>query len=461
MLGNRILVPSFLTFLLLHLYSNAAHGVFHYLVLEALTGYLAEVARPAHHYFSWGRFLNILIHIIICFALYLLGSSANKVHLVLQPECGVVFHPETHNREGKAVSSRRARHHSGSNKPSRSPQTPGDAGEGKRRLPKANEDSHRIPKADVKRRGETPADNQLFACPLFKYNPLEHRNCLLKNHLTSISYVVQHLQRPVHQRQPIHCPRCGVQFGTRDECNRHINSPQQCSPQSFHYPGLTEDQLTAIRTRRNAFPDDVSRWFDLWKGMFPNTRPPDSPFVVSEKQELLNVTRRAYIIAKLYAEAGGGQPPDPLALFDWNYVSGLIGSLSFGMVPGDLSFLSSDNRFPEISWTDGGSLSDMLPSWQPQSHQPPPSQSNSINGMEWEQEVNGAPIASSSQMGSNQPPFHNLPESNTHSSSGWVSLYPAFRPNEDPPISEVVSDEHPGDPCLPVWEGDGDPPFDT
>ncbi|KAK4443622.1 hypothetical protein QBC34DRAFT_416682 [Podospora aff. communis PSN243] len=377
--------------------------------------------RAPRYYFPWAQLRDILLHIVVFSTLHPLAFSAHKIKLsvaLLTANGASTLHPETPSRSGKEIPSRPSNDRPQLNKGRRSENVRGTASHNTPRRRKLDSSNGLSPRPDVKRTGVAPAINgRLFACPLYKFNPVEHRECLVKNRLTCISYVVQHLLR-FHKAQPIHCPKCGDTFDTRDECNNHIiSSAQSCEPRPFHHPGLTEDQLRAIRRRRNG-ADEETRWFDLWKGMFPETSLPDSPYVLDEQQELLNVIRRAYLIASAWY---GERLPNPLALLDWDYVSGLIAMLPFGPARGDRSYLSSDDRALQVPVAGGRSPSDVLSTSQTQPGQSYPPQSITFSD-DWAGPSNSSPITGSSQMSSNQEIFTDPFRSTTQSVSGWDSV---------------------------------------
>lgn len=137
------------------------------------------------------------------------------------------------------------------------------------------------------KRPRTNCDGRLLACPYYKFNPLEHNRCLLRNRLTDTSFVVQHVLR-THNRQPIHCPVCGNVFDTHTERDSHIQA-QSCERREVRYEGLTQDQVNRLRVPRRHL-NEVKRWFSIWDIIFPNTPRPDSPYVGSEAEEMIGVS---------------------------------------------------------------------------------------------------------------------------------------------------------------------------
>ncbi len=159
------------------------------------------------------------------------------------------------------------------------------------------------------RSGDT--GGRLLACPFFKHNPTEYIGCLLRHRLTSTSFVKQHLQR-VH-RQPIHCPACGSAFSNESEQHRHVRQ-QSCERKDFRHPGINSDQLSQVREPLRGL-DERERWNSMWKILFPYEPLPDSPYVGSAEEEILNMTRRA--VEAVFPDA----PPRLLGFLNWNSVS--------------------------------------------------------------------------------------------------------------------------------------------
>lgn len=387
-------------------------------------------------------------------------EQESLIFALLLSECRLSLHPATQSRNGKEPSSRRASDRSEPYKHLRSAPAPGNAGKADSRRRKAGDDSNRSSRTRVKTPGTTaPVAGRSLACLLYKFNPVEHRGCLLKNHLTSTSFVVQHMLRS-HEHQPVHCPTCGVVFDSREACNTHITQ-QQCSSQPFDHPGLTEDQLNVLRNppRERRRLDEEARWFDIWDGMFPTSARPESAYVLEEQQELLNIIRRAIHIARRYGyRTSESDPPGRdwawgyETMPEWGFIRDHIIPWPFypGQVPVDLSFLSSDGRLPHnvtnalIFQSNAGreSPSDMLP--LSQSRWPTPLQvPTNYSDMGLEQTLDTSAFASSSLMSSSQPVFSTSLGSDDHSLGG--SSIPHLRPrsSENPPLSGMMPEDHP------------------
>lgn len=382
-------------------------------------------------------------------------------------QCRIFSHPVERGRKDKEPQSRRA---SDASHPYKAPKpfSPGRQSSITQQ-PGPEEDSNLVPRTTVKGRGVSSPTGPFLACPLYKFNPIAHRGCLLANHLTSTSYVVQHVIRS-HKKQPIHCPTCGVKFETRVDCNGHIRS-ERCSPQRFDHPGLTEDQWNVLQARRDRHPrlDEEARWFSLWDALFPETPRPASPFVLNEQQELLGVIRRIYRITEAW---GCPMTNSFWDLLDWDFICSNIASwFSLGQTPYDLSFLSSDDRFPQndaaanilidpsFGTHGAGSPSDVF-TFQPRSRRPSPSELHIPGGPIESEQVDNS-LIDSSEMGSSQPILSSSVGSNNHDSSIESSIPPNLDPGFEltsiPFIPESSFNMDSGRfqwPDLPDWEND-------
>ena len=158
---------------------------------------------------------------------------------------------------------------------------------------------------------DTSKRSGLLACPFYKHDPTEHMECLLRNRLTSTSFVRQHLLRA--HCQPIHCPCCGRKFREEVERDNHVREVR-CTLNSFTYPGLNTGQLTQIRTPPRDLNERV-RWNSMWKVLFPGEPCPKDPYVGSAQEEILGIARRAV------EAANPDTSSEVLQILNWDAVS--------------------------------------------------------------------------------------------------------------------------------------------
>lgn len=135
-------------------------------------------------------------------------------------------------------------------------------------------------------------DTGSLACPFYIENKHRYRACLTKNEYLSIEDVKQHLY--MEHRQPISCPICHGHFASYDLRNHHLRTRDHCHPKDLPAAaGLTEQQVDDMSAVSDLSQPQEDAWFELWKVIFPDTRPPASPFY-SDKQGLIVTSLRDF-----------------------------------------------------------------------------------------------------------------------------------------------------------------------
>ncbi|KAJ0122147.1 hypothetical protein J7T55_002659 [Diaporthe amygdali] len=144
-----------------------------------------------------------------------------------------------------------------------------------------DDDEQGLRKKFTKREGD--GDGPGFLCPYYYRYRHRWRECLQRK-LTRISDVRQHLTR-VHT-QAAHCTICGITFDndlSHTLLDEHI-AAGTCQSRRFDFPGITQDQfnemdrLTGPRHRLTP----VDKWLVMWRIVFPDAPPPDSPYSSGE-----------------------------------------------------------------------------------------------------------------------------------------------------------------------------------
>ncbi|KAK1852619.1 hypothetical protein CCHR01_04773 [Colletotrichum chrysophilum] len=113
-----------------------------------------------------------------------------------------------------------------------------------------------------------------WACPLYKYDPIRHMECLFHS-LTESRHVKRHLIR--HHKQPDHCPTCYKRFPQKTDRDQHIVD-RTCSPRPEPEDWdmfISEDAVAKIDKVVGGY------WFAMWDIIYPNTPRPLSPFLES------------------------------------------------------------------------------------------------------------------------------------------------------------------------------------
>ncbi|KAK1980160.1 hypothetical protein LZ30DRAFT_144734 [Colletotrichum cereale] len=143
--------------------------------------------------------------------------------------------------------------------------------------PASDEDVHTAPGS---KRPKVPAPpTKTLACPFWKKNPDNHRQCY-KKVLSKIKYVKSHLYR--FHPAPITCPCCGVEFQSEDVRNEHLRA-RGCEVVERGYiadhEGLTAERMRQVSKRADPRHSEEEQWFFIWETIFPNTPRPSSAYI--------------------------------------------------------------------------------------------------------------------------------------------------------------------------------------
>ncbi|GAW16744.1 hypothetical protein ANO14919_061810 [Xylariales sp. No.14919] len=129
-----------------------------------------------------------------------------------------------------------------------------------------------------------------LSCPFHKKNPQRHQNCS-KFNLRRIKDVKQHIYRH-HCKPAIYCPRCSQDFKYPSERDDHIRKAKCVVKEVPHDDGIiSENQRQKLRNYSNRGTSIEEQWMELWKLLFPRTKPPRSPHVEAGQAELLSCLR--------------------------------------------------------------------------------------------------------------------------------------------------------------------------
>ncbi|KAL8396726.1 hypothetical protein RB594_003703 [Gaeumannomyces avenae] len=139
-----------------------------------------------------------------------------------------------------------------------------------------------------KRRKQSPSDAEddapslesppSFACPLFRYDPVVHHECLMLE-LPAPWAVRHHLQRRHSSDQ--RCPTCGSYFTSRSKLKAHQEQKQPCRamPLERHYHDLGPERLAQLSTfdKKTRFMDKAAKWSWIWGVVCPKPDQPPPP----------------------------------------------------------------------------------------------------------------------------------------------------------------------------------------
>ncbi|ETS77031.1 hypothetical protein PFICI_10905 [Pestalotiopsis fici W106-1] len=121
----------------------------------------------------------------------------------------------------------------------------------------------------------TGDSKNVLACHFYKMNPRQHLECLQRG-FHNISALGQHLGKQ-HKLGPIHCGNCWTSFTSDGELRAHL---PLCKPTG----GIAVDHLPDVPKTRQ---DPSWKWYWIWRKLFPNFTPPDTPYTDGPEYQLI------------------------------------------------------------------------------------------------------------------------------------------------------------------------------
>lgn len=144
---------------------------------------------------------------------------------------------------------------------------------------------------------KTGHDNStsLFACPLYKQYPLQHRRCFALS-LRRPKDVKQHIYRS-HTQPEFYCAMCSDVFDTATEREAHWRE-RLCdrleSSVLLEFQGITEDQKRMLNEKSPRDLGVEDQWFQIYAILFPVSEPPRSPYVGNLLEEIVPLLRQKW-----------------------------------------------------------------------------------------------------------------------------------------------------------------------
>ncbi|KAL3300718.1 Het domain protein [Colletotrichum asianum] len=136
------------------------------------------------------------------------------------------------------------------------------------------------------------ASGRQLACPFWKKDPENHRQCH-KKVLSKIKYVKQHLYQS--HEAPITSACCGAVFETEDAHDQHVRARQcQIIPGGVQRQGLTRAQIQEIHRRADPRKTEEEKWFAIWSICFPGHPRPTSAYIDNDLSEDLRSFREYF-----------------------------------------------------------------------------------------------------------------------------------------------------------------------
>ncbi|PMD31495.1 hypothetical protein L207DRAFT_189298 [Hyaloscypha variabilis F] len=130
-----------------------------------------------------------------------------------------------------------------------------------------------------------------FACHFYKLDPvkygiwtdIKYEKCP-GSRITELRRIKHHLER-AHKLPlaPPHCPRCLCSFQDDVDLKEHCLAPEGCKPAKGS-PGLKDgidDRQWAriellFRVSGKKDVDDIARWYEIWRILFPGVQEPST-----------------------------------------------------------------------------------------------------------------------------------------------------------------------------------------
>ncbi|KAK2023143.1 hypothetical protein LX32DRAFT_163003 [Colletotrichum zoysiae] len=140
-------------------------------------------------------------------------------------------------------------------------------------------DEEVLPAPGFKRPKVPAPPTRTLACPFWKKNPDNHRQCY-KKVLSKIKYVKSHLYR--FHPAPIACPCCGAEFQSEEVRDEHLRA-RRCEVVErgdiAGHEGLTAERMRQVSRRADPRLSEEEQWFVIWDIIFPNTPRPSSAYI--------------------------------------------------------------------------------------------------------------------------------------------------------------------------------------
>ena len=190
--------------------------------------------------------------------------------------------------------------------------------------------------------------------------------------------------------RPIQCPICNQSFNKASERDRHLRQ-QICRPKAgpirgsldTDREGIDAHQLALLRGRPRRGLTEAERWYAIWDVLFPSAPQPDSPYITSPEDEILNIARRSMKLVFPH----GTTSSQVLDRLDWSTVSSTLENNQLEDPPPSKpdSLSSVDFLTPQQPGDVEPSLTTAMPSVSTQAgSEKVQSSSNSIPALRWE-----------------------------------------------------------------------------
>lgn len=157
--------------------------------------------------------------------------------------------------------------------------------------------------ADVPKKQE---DNGPWVCPFFRKDPTRHMDCITLT-LNRIQDVKQHLTR--RHTAELYCSTCFQEFQLHQEWEQHTQR-RNCTRRPCPPHRVTPQAQDRLKVRVDRTMTAAEQWYEIWKILFEDEKPPHSPQQGSVIGEVISIIRdcwheeRGQILSELVRSEG-------------------------------------------------------------------------------------------------------------------------------------------------------------
>ncbi|UPL02539.1 hypothetical protein LCI18_013473 [Fusarium solani-melongenae] len=157
--------------------------------------------------------------------------------------------------------------------------------------------------ADVHKKQE---DNGPWVCPFFRKDPIRHMDCITLT-LNRIQDVKQHLTR--RHTAELYCSTCFQEFQLHQEWEQHTQR-RDCTRRPCPPHRVTPQAQDRLKVRVDRTMTAAEQWYEIWKILFEDEKPPHSPQQGSVIGEVISIIRdcwheeRGQILSELVRSEG-------------------------------------------------------------------------------------------------------------------------------------------------------------
>ncbi|CAG2000152.1 unnamed protein product [Fusarium graminearum] len=139
-----------------------------------------------------------------------------------------------------------------------------------------------------------PKRNLHYACPFEAVYPKRYRQCSIQHSLLTMDDVMGHLKR--YHIDPLYCPMCSEIFETLIHRDRHIIK-RSCELQELQVPKeINAHEENALMRLMKMNISDEERWNRIFATIFPNEKPPHSPYLDCGRRLAISVARDYFMV---------------------------------------------------------------------------------------------------------------------------------------------------------------------